>query len=326
MDAVIASPPSKTFFEYKGNGNDLAVLMLKNLFLSIITLGIYRAWARTSTRQYLWSQTFFLGDRGAYTGTGKELFKGWVKMIGILFVLGLSVNWLTILLKLFMPEQIAHGLNGILFFMIYTFIGSVAIYSGFAYRASRTLWRQIRFGVQRDHALAKEFSRLYMTGVAVLIVTFSLYYPFFKNKFHKFLVNHARLGSKFFSYSGDGNEYAIIHFKGLLLSLFTLGIYFPWFIKNTLQYRLEHTHFDDARFGIDVKGGEILKYSLLSYLAVLCTFGLALPWMVNWGCQLFIGRMYVSGTYDLSQVQQMASDGSALADDIVSDYALDFGF
>jgi uncharacterized membrane protein YjgN (DUF898 family) len=57
--------------------------MFKNIFLTIITLGVYAAWGRTNTRRYLWGHTNFLNDRANYTGTGKEIFLGILKFFGI---------------------------------------------------------------------------------------------------------------------------------------------------------------------------------------------------------------------------------------------------
>ncbi len=70
---------------YSGKGGEMFMLMMKNLVLTIITLGIYRAWAKTDFRRYVWGNVHFLGDRASYTGTGEELFKGWLKLIGLIF-------------------------------------------------------------------------------------------------------------------------------------------------------------------------------------------------------------------------------------------------
>lgn len=65
-------------FVYDGRLGELYVLFIKNLLLTIITLGIYRFWAKTRVRRYLWSHTSLFGDRFEYTGTGKELFLGFL--------------------------------------------------------------------------------------------------------------------------------------------------------------------------------------------------------------------------------------------------------
>ena len=65
--------------EYDGETGSLYGVWLKNLVLLIITLGIYRAWARTNIRRYVWSSYTIAGDRLEYTGTGGELLRGYMK-------------------------------------------------------------------------------------------------------------------------------------------------------------------------------------------------------------------------------------------------------
>ena len=70
-------------FGFKGTWQGYAPIAFTNLLLTIVTLGIYTFWARTRTRRYLWSQTRFIDDRLEWTGTGLELFIGY--MLAILF-------------------------------------------------------------------------------------------------------------------------------------------------------------------------------------------------------------------------------------------------
>ena len=47
-------------------------------FLTVLTLGIYRFWARTRLRRYIWSAIDVGGDSFEYTGTGLEKFLGFL--------------------------------------------------------------------------------------------------------------------------------------------------------------------------------------------------------------------------------------------------------
>src|SRR5215510_11290460 len=84
MDATAAPPQRLT---YDGQIGELYGIFFLNLLLGIITLGIYRFWGRTRYRRYLWSHTSYDGDRFEYTGTGGELFRGFIIAIGILILL-----------------------------------------------------------------------------------------------------------------------------------------------------------------------------------------------------------------------------------------------
>lgn len=79
------------------NTKELFRIHLVNYFLTIVTLGFYRFWAKTRIRKYVWSHVEFEGARFEYTGTAKELFFGFL------------IIFFVVLLPLFgIPEIIAH--------------------------------------------------------------------------------------------------------------------------------------------------------------------------------------------------------------------------
>lgn len=308
-------------FSYHGTGSSLALLILKNLFLIIITLGFYSPWARTNARRFYWSNTAFKGDRFSYTGTGKELFVGWIKLGVILIPAAIIVNILTALApKAFEPVM------GLLILPVYVYIFSLATYAGLRYRALRTLWRQIRFNVERDKAQAKEFTKLYVRGVVLSVITLGVYTPFFTINKHKFLMNRSTYGGIKFSFDGDGNEYFMLCIKGFFLSVITLGIYAPWYFIQRMKYRMEKTHIGQNSFQLNVSGGQILGYTILGYLASIITFGLAVPWVINKFFHLFFNNLSLKGLLVLDGVQNIPQSGSAVGDDLATAYEVDFGF
>ena len=75
---------------YRGTGGDLFFIVLKNIFLTLVTLGIYSPWAKTGRRAYMWKEVEVAGERLEYTGTGKELFIGYLKVAaGYLILFGI---------------------------------------------------------------------------------------------------------------------------------------------------------------------------------------------------------------------------------------------
>ncbi|MGD9809975.1 MAG: DUF898 family protein [Sphingobium sp.] len=73
-------------FGFDGSWKEYAPIAFTNLLLTLVTLGIYRFWATTRTRRYLWSRTTFIDDRLEWTGTGKELFLGFVIVVGLFLI------------------------------------------------------------------------------------------------------------------------------------------------------------------------------------------------------------------------------------------------
>ncbi len=313
---TLPTTTTRTPFQYTGDGLELALLMLKNLFFTIITLGIYRPWATTNMRRYNWGHMTFLGDRANYTGTGGELFRGWVKLALLLMAGGLVVR---------IASAIVEPL-ALIIFLIYLLVFALATYSGLRYRMSRTQWRQIRFGVDKDERMTKEFIRLYVFGTVLTALTLGIYLPWFRNSVRTFLTNKSRMGRTHFSYDGPSDMYAWIFWSGFVLSLLTLGIYAAWWTRNLARFRLEHTRFMGQNFELELSGLQILGYYVAALGLTLFTFGLATPWVYVWGMRLFADNTFISAVPDLSSVENEYSDGSAMADEIVMGYDLDLGF
>ena len=76
--------PNVHRLSFHGSGGSLFGIQIVNLFLTLVTLGIYSFWGRVKVRKYMMSQSDFEGDRFAYHGTGKELLIGWLKAIVII--------------------------------------------------------------------------------------------------------------------------------------------------------------------------------------------------------------------------------------------------
>lgn len=145
--ATVAAPPAVPpaggdgGLAYEGRLLPLLGLLVKNAVLTVLTLGIYRFWARTAVRRFFWSETRVLGDPLDYLGRGLELFLGFLIVIAILLPLAIVVNATIALL----PPGAAVVANLVYFAMLGLLI-NVAIYRARRYRMSRTAWRGVRAG------------------------------------------------------------------------------------------------------------------------------------------------------------------------------------
>lgn len=89
------------FFSFNGKLSEFIVLYFKNLFLTIITLGIYGAWMRVNILKYLLNHSKFGQYKMSFKGSGSELFG--INILGII----LSV----ITLYIYLPWYIANYFN-----------------------------------------------------------------------------------------------------------------------------------------------------------------------------------------------------------------------
>lgn len=134
-----------TAFQFYGRWQDYAPIAFTNLLLTIVTLGIYRFWATTRTRRYLWGQTRFIDERLEWTGTGKELLLGFLFAL-LLFGLPFLILQFGVQALVLRGHADLAGTAGILAFLLIVYITGVARFRGLRYRLSRTFWHGIRGG------------------------------------------------------------------------------------------------------------------------------------------------------------------------------------
>ena len=212
----VTGPPEVYRFRFHGQGGELFVLLLKNVLLTLVTLGIYAAWAKTERRQYTWNRLEVHGQRFLYTGTGKELFIGYLKVVGF-YLAFILLAALVGAVAGQGPQAVVQGLLGIAVFVLVPF----AIYWSRAYLLSRTQWRGIRFGLVND---VPTFAKTFFLGYLLTLITLGIYGPFWTTELRRIMTNNSRFGSEHFRYDGIGREVFWISVKGLVLSICTLGI------------------------------------------------------------------------------------------------------
>ena len=82
-------PPHR--FRFLGRGPEFFDIWFVNILLSIITLGIYSAWAKVRTQRYFYGNTELDGDRFDYLATPLQILKGRVVAV-VLLVLWAVLN------------------------------------------------------------------------------------------------------------------------------------------------------------------------------------------------------------------------------------------
>ena len=104
----------------------LLKLTLVNLLLYILTLTIYRFWARTNVRKHIWSCVHINGQPLEYTGKGSELFKGALIVFGVLGLPAiLAIAFVNIA---YGPEHPAVGGIQLLLFLIVSLLWGAAVF------------------------------------------------------------------------------------------------------------------------------------------------------------------------------------------------------
>lgn len=132
-------------FAFEGNWKEFAPIAFTNLLLTLVTLGIYRFWGTARVRQYLWSRSRFVDETLEWTGTGKELFLGF---LFVLLLFGLPYFGLTFVAQALIVRgyEVLGGALVLGAFVLIFYLGGVARFRALRYRLARTHWRGIRGG------------------------------------------------------------------------------------------------------------------------------------------------------------------------------------
>ena len=172
-------------------------IMLVNLALGILTLSIYRFWARTNTRKHIWACVHINGQPLEYTGKGSELFKG---ALIVFAVLGLpSIMAISFVSIAYGPEHPAVGGIQFLLFLVVSLLWGAAIFRARRYQLSRTLWRGIRGGLEGS---AVTYSLTYFGALLARSFTIGWSTPVMNLNLQEQIISGMRFGDLPFSFKG----------------------------------------------------------------------------------------------------------------------------
>ncbi len=175
--------------EYRG-GRGLFGLLLKNTLLGIVTIGLYRFWARTALRRYFWSAISVNGEPLEYTGRGSELFIGFLVVMAV-FV-PVSLIYYTVQTML-VGNAAALGWLDIFYFAAILLLVAAGQYRARRYRLSRTVWRGIR--AAQDGSTWAYVGRYAVWSIAFFL-TLGLSVPWAAADLARYRIDHTSWGDQ----------------------------------------------------------------------------------------------------------------------------------
>ncbi len=130
--SVAGGPEQVHAFEFRGRAGEFFRIWIVNVVLTVLTLGIYAAWAKVRTRRYFYGNTLLDGKPFDFTANPIAILKGNL-IFGGLFIL------YTIAGAVFPPLAL----------LVMLVIGALApwlIHKAMRFRAHHTMHRNVRFG------------------------------------------------------------------------------------------------------------------------------------------------------------------------------------
>ncbi|MBL8710657.1 MAG: DUF898 family protein [Rhodospirillaceae bacterium] len=215
--AVAAAGGPRTGFVYDGRLGELYGIFLMNLLWTFLTLSIFRFWAKTRMRRYLWSRTSLNGDRFEYTGTGGELFIGFLIVMAVYVVASIAVTALGIMAG---PESALSLILQYCLGVTILYLTFVAQYAAQRYRLTRTIWRGISGGMTGS-AWAWGFKGMWFSILSLLSLT--LAWPWAQMRLIDDRINNSYFGDAKASIQTSSRSLYKSYVIGTLVALLVSG-------------------------------------------------------------------------------------------------------
>jgi len=148
-------------FEFKANTKEYFKIWIVNIALTIITLGIYSAWAKVRTNRYLYASTYLNNSNFEYNANPKRILIGRVIVVGFYGLFYLFSDILGL-------YKIAIGIVALFLLML-----PWLIRQAIRFRLKSTTYRNINFSYK---GTTWSFYKLALLGIFLIIVYFGANY------------------------------------------------------------------------------------------------------------------------------------------------------
>jgi uncharacterized membrane protein YjgN (DUF898 family) len=246
-------------FSFTGNANDYFRIWVVNLFLTLISLGLWSAWAKVRKRRYFYGNTWIAGANFEYHANPWAIFRGRL-IIGLIAIL----YWY---FDLFNPI-VAQVVLMALFLLLPWFVAR-----SMQFNAANTSWRNLRFRFSGNSLLAAKC-------VWPLIA------------FH-FLALMAYFFANDLSLDGEKLKPKDIGFIGVSIAL---SFFYPYLIGSLKRYSINYLHLGGSALRCFATIGQFYKiFFKTSLFYTLLIFGAIVVFSMLTGIMAAIGTAVFGG-------------------------------
>ena len=309
-EASPAAPPGaeqQLRFHFSGSAGEYFRIWIVNTFLTIITLGVYLAWAKVRTRKYFYANTALAGHRFDYVANPLAIFKGYC-IVGTCSLIYAAVQHYNPLYSL--PAML-------LFFMVFPFL----IYKSLCFKAHNSAYRNIRF---RFSGNLWDSYKTYMFLPIFIPFTLGILFPYVSYRQKKYFFNNFAFGKMQNSFAGTHGPFYSTYFRaalsfvlfiilssGLIAGLVYLfspqlpgnsaapagspawapmalaanvlvffGVLFihQYVFAALTNYCWQKSSMGRIRFSSTLRTFELIALLVTNFLAIIFSFGLLAPW------------------------------------------------
>jgi uncharacterized membrane protein YjgN (DUF898 family) len=327
----ITKKENKVPFEFSGSGSEYFKIWLVNIILSVITIGIYSAWAKVRRKQYFYGSTKLSGSSFEYLADPVKILKGRLIVVGFFILYSVLSNLL----------PLVSGIMSLVFILILPWL----IVRSLVFNARNSALRNVRFGFKGSIKEAVKVYILWPLAAALTLGALSPY-VFFRQK--KFVVENSVYGRTAFVFTATAREYYRIFFGALIpiitgiILIVVAGFFLPpvsalvvlvlylylmaYFSVKTTNLLFNTSSLSHHRFEAGLKTGEYMMLVLTNSLGVALTLGLFFPWAKVRTVQYKLQHVALLASGNLEGfIADEEKQVSAIGEEIGDFFDMDFG-
>ncbi|SON58195.1 Inner membrane protein YjgN [Hartmannibacter diazotrophicus] len=335
---------------FTGRADEYFGIWIVNVILSILTLGIYSAWAKVRRKRYFLGNTYILGRRFDYHATGPQILKGRLIVFGVFVLYNIAAS-------IAPPLAVVIGLAVIA-------AVPILILRSLRFNARVTSYRNIRFDFVGENVGAY---KAFMLGPIVSLVSLGLLAPVASHWAQTYIVNNLRYGDRAFrttpslgrfyaafvppllivvgsavlafflinasriqiiSSNGESSSVhgtaAVVAVYGFLLAFVLAGLLFRVAVHNIVWTAM--TYDEKHAFQADIPQRRYVWVALSNLVVTLCTLGLMRPWAAVRESRLVASHCAIAPDGEIDDVIAQAKPaGAAVGSEFVALEGIDLG-
>lgn len=201
---LVNSAPLRLSFS--GRGRDYLSLWLTNWILTIVTLGIYSAWAKVRRLQYIHQNTQLGGYAFGFHAAPTKILIG--RIIGLVLI-GIS-HWSGQI------NEKTAGASSVVFLLVFPWLYRAAI----RFYSRHSSYRNVRF---RFIATNRETYWLFFTSILWVVLSAGFAFPYVVYRLRRYRVNHTRWGNNAFEFTSSAGAFFGIYILNIVVTLVVMG-------------------------------------------------------------------------------------------------------
>lgn len=330
-------------FQFVGTGGDYFRIWIVNLVLTVLTLGIYSAWAKVRREQFFHRNTLLAGSGFDYHGNPKAILKGRAIAWSLLLLMGVS-------------QKVSTVLYGLLVLCSIPILPWLLLRS-LKFRAANTSYRGLRFRHRGTYGQA--FIAFVAHGIPAFVT--GIWMPMWMRAVKRFQLDNLSYGASPFKSDPEVRGFFGAYFKAGLLMILPIAVFvaflipaiasggkssasiglmgillpigflltFSLLVRPYVQVRLANltwnaTSLSGRSFISTQAYGSYLSVVVGNFLMVVLTLGLYWPWAKVREAAYRLEHLALEDT-DLNRFASLAhNERSAVGEEIADAFDLDF--